>query len=85
MITKFLSNRVNLNIIQVFLSTMILYVLMQRYSMFESMIIGLLMALLAMVVHIKAIAKGMMFVKDDPLMKKWLHSLKKFEEKDSTD
>ena len=82
MITDFLTRKTNLNILQFIVAFILSYCLLTRYSTGETLLLMVLVVILNIIVHIKAIAKGMLIIKTDPVMNSFLKEIEKIEETD---
>ena len=76
MLTNFLSNKYNLNILMFVISSLLAITLLNRFNYWETAVVLALIGVLCVIVHVKAIAKGMMFVKDDKLINEFLKAIK---------
>ena len=82
MLTNFLSNKYNINILMVLVSALLTYTIVNRFNCvygshyLETGLVLALIVILCVIVHIKGIAKGMLSVKDDLLIKEFLKAIK---------
>ena len=77
MLTNFLSNKYNLNILLFLLSSLLTITVSSRFNWWETIVILALIGILCVIIHTKGIAKGMLFVKDDLLIKRFLKAVEK--------
>ena len=81
-VQDFLSRKSNLNILQFVVTLTLSYILLTRFSMVEALLVMSLVVGLCIVIRIKSIADGMMYVTEDPEVEKWINIIDKMNEKD---
>ena len=71
MLIRFLSNRTRLNILQLIFTSIVLYALSIRFEIMETIIITILILLINLLKHTKAVAMGMQVARiNDKLLNK---------------
>ena len=71
MLIRFLSNRTRLNILQLIFTSIVLYALSIRFEIMETIIITILILLINLLTHTKAVAMGMQVARiNDKLLNK---------------
>mgnify|MGYP001254894048 CR=1 FL=1 len=82
MITEFMSNKTNLNILQLLTAAIIIYLLSIRLVVSETILLVFLISFYSTIIHIKAVVKGMIYAQEDPILKQWVNSINKMAKRD---
>jgi len=81
MLTNFLSDKNNLNLLTFVLVSLLTITVSSRFNWWETIVILALIGILCLIVHTKGIAKGMLFIKSDKLIDEYMRALKKSRDK----
>ena len=76
MLTNFLSDKNNLNLLIFVLVSLLTFTVSSRFNWWETIVVLALIGILCVIIRIRGIADGMLTVKDDLLIKEFLKAIK---------
>ena len=76
MLTNFLSDKNNLNLLIFVLVSLLTFTVSSRFNWWETIVVLALIGILCVIIRIRGIADGMLKVKDDLLIKEFLKAIK---------